>query len=79
MLEEVSATEILVTQRPRAAFADSLPRGAFISQLIAERYHLAPQRQRRRAPLDVALDCYETAEQQATRRMPPGYRTSLSA
>jgi len=81
MPEDVTAA-ILVTERPCAAYVhhpDSLPRAAFISQLIAERYHLAPQRLRRRVPLEVALDCYETAEQQAVRRMPPGYRKSFEA
>ena len=74
--------EILVAERPHAAYphhSDSLPRAAFISQLIAERYHLAPQRQRSRAPLDIALGCYETAEHQTVRRMPPGYRKSFEA
>jgi len=81
MLDDVTA-EILVTERSRAAYVyhpDSLPRAAFISQLIAERYHLAPQRQRRRATVDIALDCYEATEQQTPRRMPPGYRRSFEA
>jgi len=80
MPQNVTAA-VLATERSRAAYADpeSLPRAAFISQLIAERYHLAPQRLRRRASLGVALDCYATAEQQAVRRMPPGYRRSIEA
>jgi hypothetical protein len=82
MLEDVTAQEILVTERPHAAYPhplDSLPRASFISQLIAERYHLAPQRMRHRTSLDVALDCYDATDQQTPRRMPPGYRTSFSA
>jgi len=51
---------------------------AFISQLIAEREHLPPQRERRRAPVATALDRYEATEQQVVPRMPPGYRKSLS-
>ncbi|HTJ56738.1 MAG TPA: hypothetical protein VL418_04130 [Devosiaceae bacterium] len=51
---------------------------AFVSQLIAERQHLPPQRERRRAPLATALCSYEATERQTIRRLPPGYRKSLS-
>jgi hypothetical protein len=55
----------------------SLPRAAFISQLIAERQHLPIQRQRRRSTVDVALDAYGATERNAVLRMPPGYRKTL--
>jgi hypothetical protein len=55
----------------------SLPRAAFISQLIAERQHLPTQRQRRRSTVDVALDAYGATERNAVLRMPPGYRKTL--
>ena len=55
----------------------SLPRAAFISQLIAERQHLPVQRQRRRSTVNVALDAYEATERNSVLRMPPGYRKTL--
>lgn len=59
--------------------ADIAPRAAFISQLIAERQHLPPQRQRRRSTLGVALDAYDATERNAVVRLPPGYRTTIVA
>ena len=63
----------------RAAFTNALPRATFISQLIAERHHLPPQRERRRTTMDVAVEAYADTEQNAIRRMPPGYRKTLLA
>jgi hypothetical protein len=58
-----------------------LPRAgaAFISQLIAERQHLPPQRERRRAPMAEAVSSYGHTAEQSVRRLPPGYRTTLLA
>ncbi len=53
------------------------PSAAFISQLIAEDQHLPPQRQRRRAPVGVAVDAYAAVSRSAVRRMPAGYRTTV--
>jgi len=55
----------------------NLARATFVSQLIAERYHLAPQRERRRASIADAVGSYAAAEQQAIRRLPPGYRKAM--
>jgi hypothetical protein len=49
----------------------------FLSQLIAERQHLAPQRERRRAPVGQAVDAYANGGRIAVRRMPVGYRTTI--
>ncbi|HEX4296696.1 MAG TPA: hypothetical protein VHZ56_01615 [Devosia sp.] len=49
----------------------------FLSQLIAERDHLAPQRARRRAPVGEALRSYAVGGRIAVRRLPPGYRMSI--
>jgi hypothetical protein len=67
----------VVPARPSGA----LPRAgaAFISQLIAERQHLPPQRERRRAPMAEAVSCYGHAAEQAVRRLPPGYRKTIVA
>ena len=56
----------------------SAPAGSsFVSQLIAERQHLPPQRERRRATMAVAVGSYRATEEQAVRRVPPGYRKTL--
>lgn len=55
------------------------PKSAFVSQLIAERYRLAPQRARRQAPVEEALRSYDAGERIAARRLPPGYRMTLDA
>jgi len=57
----------------------SAPKAAFLSQLIAERYHLATQRTRRQAPVVEALTRYDAGERIAERRMPPGYRMRVDA
>lgn len=51
----------------------------FVSQLIAERDHLPPQRQRRRVPLADALGSYDAAATIGLPRLPPGYRKSVLA
>jgi|GEM_PF-7062003 len=55
------------------------PAAAFLSQLIAERMHLPPQRERRRETAVVAASCYAEAAAHAIRRLPPGFRKSVSA
>ena len=55
------------------------PKAAFISQLIAERYHLAPQRARRQAPVEAALRSYDAGERISVRRLPAGYRMNIDA
>jgi hypothetical protein len=50
---------------------------AFISQLIAERHHMAPQRERRRATMAVAVGSYAATQEQSLRRLPPGYRKAM--
>ena len=61
--------------------ADEFPRSAapFLSQLIAERDHLPPQRARRRAPVATALVSYRDTASHTLPRLPPGYRKSLVA
>ena len=63
---------------PRLA-SHGAPKAAFLSQLIAERYHLATQRTRRQAPVVEALNHYDAGERMAVRRLPPGYRMRLDA
>ena len=51
---------------------------SFASQMIAERYHLPPQRQIYRASVTVALQSYEEGARKAIRRVPSGYRRALT-
>lgn len=51
----------------------------FLSQLIAEREHLATQRVKRQAtPLEV-LRTYDAGGKLKLLRIPPGYRTDIEA
>lgn len=65
------------TPRERLRLAHTAPHADFISQLIAERQHLPPQRARRRAPVNEALAAYDNGARIADRRIPPGYRKTI--
>lgn len=65
--------------RPRPTLLRLAPRAAFVSQLIAERQHLAPQRQRRQLPPLQAVDAYAAGASIAVVRMPAGYRRTVVA
>lgn len=65
------------TPRERLHIAHAAPHADFISQLIAERQHLPPQRARRRAPVTEALAAYDSGARIADRRLPPGYRKTI--
>ncbi|MDR3474879.1 MAG: hypothetical protein P4M09_24780 [Devosia sp.] len=70
----------MAAQRPRAPGpVAQRARAAFLSQLIAERLHLPPQRARRRATAELAVSSYASAAAEAVRRLPPGYRKTLLA
>jgi hypothetical protein len=60
-------------------FGRGNPKAGFISQLIAERHHLATQRQRRQAPVAEALRTYDAGGKLSVRRLPPGYRMNVDA
>jgi hypothetical protein len=51
----------------------------FLSQLIAERHHLATQRVKRRAPVADVLASYDAGGRISDRRLPPGYRMTVEA
>ena len=61
----------------RPFFSRSAPPAAFLSQLIAERHHLATQRVKRRAPMLDVLRTYDAAGRISERRLPPGYRMTV--
>ena len=52
---------------------------AFVSQLLAERANLPPQRARRRGNAEGAIGAYASGAKVAIKRMPMGYRTSIVA
>jgi hypothetical protein len=54
----------------------NVPAAAFISQLIAEHQHLAPQRANWRAPADVAQSAYDRGLHISDRRLPAGWTTT---
>ena len=54
-------------------------RAAFLSQLIAERHHLAAQRQKRQAPVFEVLRTYDEGGKLKILRVPPGHRTDILA
>jgi hypothetical protein len=55
------------------------PKASFLSQLIAERYHLSTQRAKRQAPVADVLRTYDAGGKIAVRRLPPGYRMDVDA
>lgn len=65
--------------RPRPSLASIAADASFVSQLIAERDHLPPQRARRRATTEGAIGAYASGARAATKRMPMGYRTTIVA
>jgi hypothetical protein len=76
---ETGTALVAVTAPGRPSSARVTPAASFLSQLIAERYHLAPQRARRRASPSVATSAYDTGAHLADRRLPAGYRKSFVA
>ena len=78
-MHEIGTSTALVALHAaaRPGFARVAPEAAFVSQLIAERNHMAPQRERRRAPVGVAVGAYDTGSRIAIRRLPAGYRTKM--
>lgn len=63
--------------RPRPSLLRSDTTAAFVSQLIAARARLAPQRERRRATPEGAIGAYASGARIAVKRMPVGYRTTV--
>jgi hypothetical protein len=70
---------VIGERRPRPTLLRLAPRAAFLSQLIAEREHLAPQRQRRQLPPLQAVDAYAAGSSIAVPRLPAGYRRTVVA
>ena len=65
--------------RPRPSLKRSDIAAPFVSQLLAERANLPPQRARRRSTAEGAVGAYADGAKIAIKRMPMGYRTSIVA
>lgn len=65
--------------RPRPSLLRTETTAAFVSQLLAERGNLAPQRSRRRGSTEGAIGAYADGAKVAVKRMPLGYRTTIVA
>ena len=62
----------------KPSLARSSASADFLSQMIAERQHLAVQRARRQAPVGSALSAYAEGERRGTPRLPAGFFRSRS-
>ena len=69
----------LEASRPRPSLKRADTTAAFVSQLLAARANLAPQRNRRRGTSEGAIGAYAAVAKVAVRRMPAGYRTTVVA
>ena len=65
--------------RPRPSLRRSETGAAFVSQLLAARGNLMPQRERRRDTPEGAIGAYADGARVGVKRMPVGYRTSIVA
>lgn len=70
---------VLEAARPRPSLKRSATGAAFVSQLLAARANLAPQRARRRGTAEGAIGAYAEGAKVAVKRMPVGYRTTIVA
>ena len=69
----------LEAARPRPSLKRAETTAAFVSQLLAARANLVPQRNRRRGTAEGAIGAYAAGAKAAVRRMPAGYRTTIVA
>ncbi len=70
---------VLESQRPRPSLRRTENTAAFVSQLLAARDNMMPQRLKRRGSVGDAVNAYRTGAKIAVVRMPAGYRTTLTA
>jgi hypothetical protein len=70
---------VIEAARPRPSLKRSEIAAPFVSQLLAERGNLPPQRARRRTTAEGAIGAYASGAKIAVKRMPVGYRTSIVA
>lgn len=69
----------LVAAGDKPSLARSSAGAAFVSQLIAARDNLPPQRNRRVGSAERAIGAYRNGARMTERRMPMGYRKTIVA
>ncbi|WEK04469.1 MAG: hypothetical protein P0Y65_20210 [Candidatus Devosia phytovorans] len=69
----------LEARQPRPSLLRNQTRADFVSQLLAGREKLPPQRERRRGSSEGAIGAYSAGAKVAIKRMPLGYRTTIVA
>jgi hypothetical protein len=69
----------LEPSRPRPSLLRNQTTAVFVSQLLAGRHNLPPQRARRRSSTEGAIGAYADGAKVAIKRMPMGYRTTIVA
>jgi hypothetical protein len=69
----------LVAAGDKPSLARSASGAAFVSQLIAARDNLPPQRSRRIGSAERAIGAYRNGARMTERRMPMGYRKTIVA
>ena len=70
---------VLGASAPRPSLRRDETTAAFVSQLLAARQNLPPQRQRRRSTVESALGAYSAGASISVVRMPQGYRKTIVA
>lgn len=75
----VESTELVPLQAAgrKPTLARLSPTASFVSQLIAEKHHMSPQRDKRRGSVDTAVDAYAAKAASTVVRMPTGYRKTV--
>ncbi len=68
---------VIEAPTPRPSLRRNQTTAAFVSQLLAARENLAPQRQRRRSTVENALGAYSAGASISVARMPQGYRKTV--
>lgn len=70
---------VIEAARPRPSLKRTPTMAFFVSQLLAERANLPPQRARRRTSTEGAIGAYADGARVTVKRMPAGYRTTILA
>lgn len=70
---------LIEASRPRPSLKRTQTGAAFVSQLLAARANMAPQRARRRTSAEGAIGAYACGANIAVKRMPAGYRKTVVA
>jgi hypothetical protein len=68
---------VIEAAAPRPSLRRNQTMASFVSQLLAARENLAPQRQRRRNTVAGALGAYSAGASITVKRMPQGYRKTV--